>query len=62
MTKLELEQALNTAVENFRADVTSTFNDAYSKEPVTQADMVELSKQTFYALEEFKNALLKYLD
>lgn len=62
MTKIELEQALNTAIEDFIQNTSVEFRDPYNKEPATEADLVELSRQTTYALQNFKKALLEYLD
>ena len=62
MTKAELEKSLDNAIEDFITDTSISFNDPYSKEPATIADMTELSRQTTYALKGFKKALLQYLD
>ena len=61
MTKSELKTSLNEALENFRVDAQATFDEA-SKEPATQADIAELARITFYALNEFRNTLIKYLE
>ena len=61
MTKAELEKAFNDALENFKADMQASF-DEYSKEPATQGDVAELARHTYYALNDMRNALIKYLD
>lgn len=61
MTKKELENSFNKALEDFKADVKASFDEC-SKESATQGDIAELAKLTFYALNDFKNALLNYLE
>lgn len=61
MTKAELEKAFSDALENFKADMKASF-DEYSKEPATQGDVAELARHTYYALNDMRNALIKYLD
>jgi hypothetical protein len=36
--------------------------DDYSKEPVVGGDIAQLSRQTFYVLNEFKKEIIKYLE
>lgn len=61
MTKDEFKKSLSEALENFRADTQSSF-DEMSNEPATKGDIADLAKMTFYALNDFRNALIKYLE
>ncbi len=62
MNKAELKKALDKAIEAFITDTKADFQDPYSKTPATEADMVELSRQVTYTLQEFRDAILEYLD
>ena len=60
MTKQELDAKLTQALESYKAD-TIALSDPYGKSPVTDGDLHEFARQTFYALNEFKTAILEYL-
>ena len=60
MTKQELEERLNQALEAYKTD-TLALSDPYGKRPVTDGELHEFARQTFYALHEFKTAILEYL-
>lgn len=60
MTKQELESALDEVLDAFRLD-TDRIND-YSNKPVTEGDLKDLAKQTFYALNGFKVKILTYFE
>lgn len=62
MTKAELKDELEQALQNFVDECKFVASDPYSKEPVTQGDLYESHKQVFYLLDRFKDALLNYLD
>lgn len=61
MTKAELESKLTDALESFKDNIDDVASDAYGKRPVTEGDLVEFTKQTFYVLSNFKDAILEYL-
>ena len=62
MTKQELETALEQICQEFSKEVQFVADDPYSKDPVTKGELYESHKQTFYALRNFKKAILEYLD
>lgn len=61
MTINELDKELAKAMENF-ADMVKTNYEEYSEKPATHGDICELSRQTFYALGDMKDAIIKYLE
>lgn len=60
MTIKELDQRLTLVLEDFSSEMRSEYDD-YSNEPVTGGDIAQLSRQTFYALDEFRKEIIKYL-
>jgi len=62
MTKEELNAALEKSFHEFSKEVLFVADDPYSKEPVTKGELYESHRQIFYALMNFKDILLKYLD
>ena len=60
MTKQELDAKLTQALESYKTDTIALF-DPYGKRPVTDGELYEFARQTFYALNEFKTAILEYL-
>lgn len=61
MTIRELDQRLTMALDDFSSEMCSQYDD-YSKEPVVSGDIAQLSRQTFYVLNEFKKEIIKYLE
>lgn len=61
MTIKELDQRLTLVLEDFSSEMRSEYDD-YSNEPVTGGDIAQLSRQTFYALDEFRKEIIKYLE
>ena len=62
MTKDELKTALEKTLSEFSKEVKFVADDPYSKEPVTKGELFESHRQIFYALDNFKNILLDYLN
>lgn len=60
MTKQELDERLTKALESYKTD-TLAMSVPYGKRPVTDGELYEFARQTFYALHEFKTAILEYL-
>lgn len=60
MTKQELDERLTKALESYKTDALA-MSDPYGKRPVTDGELHEFARQTFYALHEFKAAILEYL-
>ena len=54
-----LEEALTKAVADFQDNV-SSYCEA-KKGEITEYDLEELGKYTFYALNDFKDAIIEYL-
>ena len=57
----ELEKSLNKSLQEFKENVDfnyETFNGQYC----TKDDMLELAKQTFYVLDEFKAQMMHFLN
>lgn len=61
LTTKELDGALETALNNFKSEIKLTVSDEYGKNPITEGDAVEIAKQTFYVLDDFKDKLIEYL-
>ncbi|BAK99948.1 hypothetical protein OBV_27500 [Oscillibacter valericigenes Sjm18-20] len=61
VTKKELESKLDEALKSYVKDTTCIASDPYGKRQITEGELVELSKQTLYALLSFKKAILEYL-
>lgn len=61
MTTYELDKKLTEALDNFSSEMRGQYDD-YSKDPVIGGDIAELSRQTFYVLDEFRKELINYLE
>ena len=61
MTTRELNQRLEKVLNNFSSEIQREYDD-YSKEPVTGGDLSQLSRQTFYALDDFRKEIIQYLE
>lgn len=61
MNKQQLENNLTNVIDKFCDSIRSNYSE-YSKEPATYEDLNELARQTSYALQEFRDNILKYLD
>lgn len=61
MTINELKQQLDNALDDYSHEISSCYSH-YGEQAATQGDIVELSKQTFYLLDKFKDSILKYLE
>lgn len=60
----QLEKKLNEALDSFRENTQfnlETFDQSHENEYLTKADLEEISRQTFYCLNDFKNIIVKYL-
>lgn len=60
MTIRELDDHLRDAVSNFSDEIRSQYDD-YSKDAALKGDIAELSRQTFYALDKFREEIINYL-
>lgn len=61
MTENQLNTALNEALENYSKEIRSIYKEG-SREQATEHDINELARQTFYVLDEFRKAIVKYLE
>ena len=61
MTTKDLDKMLSNIADDFANEARTLFPEG-STEPVTSGDLSELAKQTFYALIEYKKAIIQYLD
>lgn len=57
----ELDRILSQIAEDFATETKMLFPEGNS-EPVTSGDLSELSRQVFYALNEYKKAIVKALN
>lgn len=60
MTLSQLDEKLSNACDAFKYQIQSTY-DAESNTPVSEADLHELGRQTFYTLDTFRIEIIKYL-
>lgn len=60
MTIDELNRVLEKAVNDFSDGIHPNYPEGSSK-PVTEHDINELARQTFYAMDEFRKNVVKYL-
>lgn len=60
MNLRDLETELDKALTDFSDETRLLFPEGKNL-PVDNRDISDLSKQTFYALNEFKKSILKYL-
>ena len=61
MNVKKLEENLDAALANYQVDVSAIVSDEYSNKPVTEADLLLVSKHTYYLMNEFKNAIIESL-
>lgn len=61
MTKSQLKKNLDKALYDFSNEINLNYKEC-GKTPVTDSNIYELSRQTFYVLSEFEKAILEYLD
>ena len=60
MTVSQLDTALTKALQDFSEEIRANYEEG-SNEPVTENDINELARQTFYTLDEFRKEIVKYL-
>jgi hypothetical protein len=61
MTITDLEKKLDESLASFKSDVDSVVDDPYSKEPLTKGEALELIKQVFYCLNDYRVSIVEYL-
>lgn len=61
MTVSQLDAVLDSAVCNFSDRINALYKEG-SHEPVSEHDIYELARQTGYTLDEFRKAIVKYLE
>ncbi|MDF2608949.1 MAG: hypothetical protein K0R92_423 [Lachnospiraceae bacterium] len=61
MTTKELDKLLNDSLIDYSNEIRSCYKEG-SKEPATEGDIVELARQTFYTMDEFRKNIIKYLE
>lgn len=61
MTVAQLNADLEKILNDFSEEIRSNYKEGSSK-PVTEHDINELARQTFYAMNEFREKIVKYLD
>lgn len=61
MTKAQLNDKLTNTLVLFSEEIKSKYNE-FDQTPATKADVAEVARQAFYALNDFKNAIIEYLD
>lgn len=61
MTKKDLENKPDEALDSYLTNTKCIATDPYGKRQITEGDLVEVSKQTFYALLAFKKVILEYM-
>ena len=60
----DLDEALELATDEFKKNVNlelETFSQSHDNKYLTKDDMEEIACETFYALNKFRNELIKYL-
>lgn len=57
----ELDRTLSQITEDFATETKMLFPEG-SSNPVTSGDLSELARQVFYALDEYKKAIIKALN
>jgi len=57
----KLQEQLESALETYRNEIQFNRESFGAKQSVTAADLEELGRQTFYALNDFKNYIISYL-
>ena len=61
MTVSELNSALEKIINDFSSEMRSNYKEG-SNEPVTEHDINELARQTFYAMDAFRKKIVMYLE
>ncbi|BCK01643.1 hypothetical protein [Anaerocolumna chitinilytica] len=61
MTTKELDKLLNDSLIAYSSEIRSCYKEG-GKEPVNEGDIVELARQTFYTMDEFRKNIIKYLE
>ncbi len=61
MSTNDLKKELDKALTDFSEEIHGKYAEG-SKTPATEGDINELGRQTFYVLDQFKDALIKYLN
>lgn len=56
----ELEKELDEAITDFSSEIRFQYHEG-SRNVVNETDINELARQTFYALDRFKDSIIKYL-
>lgn len=57
MDTQDLDKQLTKALTAFSSEMRNQYDD-YSKDPVCGGDLAELSRQTFYVLDEFRKSII----
>lgn len=60
MSIKQLDEALNKVLVEFSENVRAIYPED-SKKPVTEGDICELGRNTFYALDAFRKEIIGYL-
>lgn len=60
MTVSRLDTDLKKILDDFSNEIRSNYQEDSSK-PVTEHDINELARQTFYIMNEFRKEIVKYL-
>lgn len=55
-----LNKKLEEALKTFTSEICAEYDD-YSHEPVVNADISTLARQTFYLVDSFRNEIISYL-
>ena len=61
MTVSQLNTNLEKILNDFSEGIRSNYHDG-STEPITEHDINEFARQTFYAMNEFRKEIVKYLN
>lgn len=64
MTLDQLEKQLDKTLESYQSETlftVNTFDEPYYSEEAAKETIEQMGRQTFYALSEFKQHILKYL-
>lgn len=66
MTVSQLDANLEKILNDFSEEIRSNYHDSNyhdgSTEPITEHDINEFARQTFYAMNEFRKEIVKYLN
>lgn len=61
MTTKELDSKLSQALADFSSEMAMQYSD-YSKDPAVGGDIAQVSRQTFYLLDEFRKQIIMFLE